>query len=116
MIVPSVVKRKSGARCAKNRGLFFATALFVATISLPDPDQMLRERRMSMSKIASAEEGKTVRESTTPPARDPKLAVKEEYDLARQQGTVQALELFIARHPDDPLATKARADLRSLSR
>jgi hypothetical protein len=27
---------------------------------------------------------------------------------------VQAFELFIARHPDDPLAEKARADLQRL--
>jgi hypothetical protein len=42
--------------------------------------------------------------------------VEEEYQLARRQGTPQALELFIARHPNDPLADKARADLRLLSR
>ena len=53
---------------------------------------------------------------TMPPARDPKLAVEEEYEMARRLNTVQALELFIARHPEDPLAAKARADLRSLSR
>ena len=51
-----------------------------------------------------------------PPARDPRLAVDEEYQMARRLNTVQALELFIARHPDDPLAARARADLRSLSR
>ena len=53
---------------------------------------------------------------TMAPARDPRLAVEEEYQMARQLNTVQALELFIARHPDDPLAARARADLRSLSR
>ena len=52
----------------------------------------------------------------TPAARDPKLAVDEEYQLALRQGTIQALELFIARHPDDPLAEKARADVRQRSR
>jgi hypothetical protein len=56
------------------------------------------------------------RGNTTPPARDPKLAVEEEYQLARTQNTVQALKLFIARHPDDPLAEKARADLQGLLR
>jgi hypothetical protein len=55
-------------------------------------------------------------QSTTPPARDPKLAVEEEYQLALRQGTVQALELFIARHPDDPLVEKARASIRALPR
>ena len=70
-----------------------------------------------MSKIAAAEENrKPVRESTTPPARNPEAAVEEEYQIALRQGTSQALELFIARHPDHPLAEKARADLKRLSR
>ncbi|HXO67750.1 MAG TPA: hypothetical protein VN838_02200 [Bradyrhizobium sp.] len=68
-----------------------------------------------MSKIAAADEAqKAVR--TTPPPRDPAVAVEEEYQLALRQGTAPALELFIARHPDSPLAEKARADLRRLSR
>ncbi|CAN7434634.1 hypothetical protein LJR220_003898 [Bradyrhizobium sp. LjRoot220] len=66
--------------------------------------------------IASDAKPGTAAEKTTPPARDPGLAVEEEYQLARRQNTVQALELFIARHPDDPLAAKARAELRRLSR
>lgn len=70
-----------------------------------------------MGKIAAADEmQKTVGEKTTPPARDPKVAVEEEYQLARQRGTVQALKLFIARHADDPLAEKARAELLQMSR
>jgi len=95
---------------------FFATALLVAAISLSYRDQTFREGAISMTKGASADEGKAVRGRTTPPARDPKIAVKEEYEIARERGTVQALELFILRHPDDPLAAKARADLRLLSR
>jgi hypothetical protein len=84
---------------------------------LPDPDHLLRERHFFMSKIAAAEEAqKAVRGSTTPPARNPDAAVAEEYQLALRQGTAAALELFIARHPDGPLAEKARADLRRLSR
>lgn len=96
--------------------LFPATALFVAAMSLPEPNQIYREGGISMSKSTSADQGKAVRESTTPPARDPSIAVQEEYEIARQRGTAQALELFISRHPDDPLAAKARADLRLLSR
>jgi hypothetical protein len=103
-------------RYAECRVLFFATALFVAAISLIDPDRMFLEGQISMAKSATADEAKAVRERTTPPARDPKIAVQEEYETARQRGTVEALELFIARHPDDPLAGKARADLRLLSR
>jgi hypothetical protein len=44
---------------------------------------------------------------TTPPPRDPKIAVEEEFELARKRGTTEALELFILRHPDDPLAERA---------
>lgn len=45
---------------------------------------------------------------TTPPARDPNIAVQEEFELARKSGTIEAIQLFILRHPDDPLAEKAR--------
>jgi hypothetical protein len=81
-----------------------------------DPNHSLRERRIVMTKILAADETQdTIRDRTTPPARDPKAAVEEEYQLARQQGTAQAL-LFIARHADGPLAEKARPDLRRMSR
>ncbi|MDN5006374.1 hypothetical protein ACFQZO_36745 [Bradyrhizobium sp. GCM10027634] len=66
---------------------------------------------------ASAEDGgKARRAPSVPPARDPAAAVAEEYELARQKGTAEAFELFIARHGDDPLAEKARAELKRLSR
>jgi len=58
----------------------------------------------------------TAAQDATPLARDPALAVEEEYQLARRSNTIQSLELFIARHPNHPLAAKARADLRLLSR
>lgn len=103
-------------RYAERRPLFCTTALLAIVMSLPDPVQPSRERPISMSKSAAADETKASRETITPPARDPKIAVQEEYEIARQRGTAQALELFISRHPDDPLAAKARADLRSLSR
>lgn len=56
------------------------------------------------------------REPMTPLARDPSVAVEEEYEMARKAATPQALELFIARHPDSPQAQKARADLASMKR
>ena len=57
-----------------------------------------------------------VRDSTVPPARDPRIAVEEEYQIALERGTAEALQLFIERHPDSPLAEKARAELKRLSR
>ncbi|WP_346657295.1 hypothetical protein [Bradyrhizobium monzae] len=68
------------------------------------------------SKANAAESAREKRSPTVPPARDPSVAVAEEYDTARRKNTVEAYKLFIARHGDDPLAAKARADLWRLSR
>jgi hypothetical protein len=50
------------------------------------------------------------------PARDPSAAVAEEFEAARRSGTREAWELFLARHGDDPLAERARAELGRLPR
>ena len=42
------------------------------------------------------------------PAPDAEAAVQSEYDGATRKGTREALERFIRRHPDHPLAQKAR--------
>ena len=107
-------KAKSG-RKAGDCSPLLVTSLLAAIVLLIDPGDLLCERRILMAK-AAGETPKPVPQATTPPARDPKIAVEEEYQIARQQGTVQALELFIARHPDDPLAQKALADLRQILR
>jgi len=110
-------KKAKGARKAEGRSSALVTSLLAAIVLLIDPDDLLCERRILMAKVAAAgETPKPVPQATTPPARDPKIAVEEEYQIARQRGTVKALELFIARHPDDPLAQKARADLRRMTR
>lgn len=46
--------------------------------------------------------------SEVPPARDGNIAIKEELCAARKANTVKAYDLFIARHPDHPLAETAR--------
>ena len=51
---------------------------------------------------------------TLPPPRDPELAVREEYELARQRGSAEALELFIRRHADHALAAEARKELERM--
>ena len=100
-----------------NRSSVLMTAAAATIMVLFNSDAMRQERGIFMADKAAANEiQKGVRERTTPPARDPKEAVEEEYLMARRQGTVQALELFIARHGDDILAEKARADLRRLSK
>jgi hypothetical protein len=97
--------------------LAFTISLPTVAVFLPDPDRLLQKGHLSMAKaIASDAKPDSAPAKAMPPARDPKLAVEEEYQMARRQNSVQALELFIARHPDDPLAARARADLRSLSR
>ncbi|MBI5261284.1 MAG: hypothetical protein HY852_05630 [Bradyrhizobium sp.] len=88
-----------------------------STIMALGADHPLSDGQPVMANKAAADEiGKQVRDPTVPPARDPAIAVAEEYELARRKGTAEALELFIARHSDDPLAEKARAELRRLSR
>jgi hypothetical protein len=56
------------------------------------------------------------RTDVEPLPRDPEIAVREEYDLAVAAGTKTALELFIARHSDHPLAKTAEARLKSLGK
>ena len=45
---------------------------------------------------------------TMTPAPDAEAAVQSEYDGATRKGTREAYERFIRRHPDHPLAQKAR--------
>lgn len=96
----------------------FTIYLLIIAIFLPGSNHLLQRSHLSMAKaIASdAMPDKAAAANTMLPARDPQLAVEEEYQAARRQNTIQALNLFIARHPDNPLAAKARADLRSLAR
>jgi hypothetical protein len=103
------------------RSGYFGAALaaaLVATITLStDPDPVVRARQLALFAMANANENLSMApQNTTPPARDPEIAVEEEYQIARRRGTAEALKLFIARHPDGPLADKARTDLRRLPR
>lgn len=45
--------------------------------------------------------------NTVPPARDPQIAVQEEFDAAKIKGTVETWDLFLARHNDNPLTLSA---------
>lgn len=47
---------------------------------------------------------------------DPEKAVRVEYENLKSKGTREALELFIARHPEHPLADQAREDLKRLDK
>lgn len=49
------------------------------------------------------------------PARDGDVAIREELCAARKAGTLAAYDLFIARHPDHPLARTAREERAALA-
>lgn len=48
------------------------------------------------------------------PARDPDIAVQEEFQQAEETATVDAWRLFLARHPDHALAAAAKEKLAAL--
>lgn len=50
-----------------------------------------------------------------PPARDGNIAIREELEAARRAATLAAYDLFIARHPDHPLARVAQEERRMLA-
>jgi hypothetical protein len=50
------------------------------------------------------------RSKPLPLPRDPEIAVREEFELARAQGTTAAYDLFIRRHGNHPLAAQARRE------
>lgn len=54
------------------------------------------------------------RGGVVPPARDPEVAVTQEYAHFKALGTREALELFIQRHPRHRLADQARDDLMKM--
>lgn len=100
-----------------NTGSRLAAYLLGTLTALIGSSHLLLKERFAMAEDAKAEHaGKAPRAPSMPPARDPSIAVAEEYELARRAGTAEALELFIARHGDDHLVEKARADLMRLSR
>ena len=49
-----------------------------------------------------------------PPARDPQIAVQEEFDAAKAKGTIAAWDLFLARHNDNLLALPAERERAKL--
>jgi hypothetical protein len=94
-----------------------SAGLVGALMALSGPDHLAPGGLPAMVGKANADDGANARRApSVPAARDPSAAVAEEYELARQKGTAEAFELFIARHGDDPLAEKARAELKRLSR
>ena len=48
-------------------------------------------------------------------ARDGNIAIQQELDAARKAATLEAYDLFIARHPQHPLAVIARRERAELA-
>ena len=96
--------------------MWLASSLASLTTSF-DLAQTFKERQPFMARNAAANEVRPGKqEQSVPLARDADAAVREEYEAARRQGRAQALQLFIARHPDHSLAAEARADLERLAK
>lgn len=100
----------------RRSGLVLAI-LPAATVLLPFPDCISPGEDILMPRKAHAgPPSAAAPERTVPPARNPEIAVEEEYNIARRRGTAEALELFIARHPEGALAERARAELLKMKR
>jgi hypothetical protein len=53
---------------------------------------------------------------TSIPPRDGNIAIHQELDAARRAGTLEAYDLFIARHPRHPLVATARQEREQIAR
>ena len=65
---------------------------------------------------AAVKERRPLRSTELPRPLDPEVAVRSELNVARRAGTREAYDLFIARHPDHPLARVAREEREALPR
>lgn len=55
------------------------------------------------------------RSTDQPRPRDGDVAIRQELDAARRAGTRAAYDLFLARHPDHPLAATARRERAAMA-
>src|SRR5688572_9486971 len=93
---------------------FFCAALLVVTAGSVSAGMLhagggtALERIMSMTKGDPDRTAQAERSENLPLPRDPDIAVREEFELARARGTAEAWQLFIARHANHRLAAEAR--------
>lgn len=88
--------------------------LFMAALSGAAAEPAFAPRERNLMPSDSPKIAQTGRSEPLPLPRDPNLAVREEFDMARTQNTVEAWELFIARHGEHRLAAEARKELGKL--
>lgn len=94
-----------------HRGIIMLGLLTISACSLPSDQAMLKSKGNVVNNHAR---DPLTAQSTLPPPRDPQLAVQEEFDGAKQKGTIAAWQLFLARHPDNIMAAPARRELNRL--
>jgi hypothetical protein len=81
------------------------------------PGRLTRFSAAALALAAAAGAGAVaMAEPPIVPARDGDIAIRQELDAACRAGTVEAYDLFIARHPDHPLAEIARRERARLAR
>lgn len=78
------------------------------------PSPLILALSAAMTLGAAAEGRAPVADESANRARDGNIAIMEELVAARKAGTVEAYDLFIARHPDHALAEVARAERERL--
>ena len=69
---------------------------------------------LALASLSSTTNAESILNNKAPPARDGNVAIEQELCAARIAGTVESYELFIARHPDHPLARIAKRERDAL--
>lgn len=101
-------------RSTPRRGL--AVAIGAACLALaPLPAAAAQRPVATAGQAYEVRKAMSTTQQTRNPARDGNIAIREEFDAAVAQNTAAALELFILRHPDHPLAAEARLRLDALT-
>ena len=103
----SVLKREISAQSRPLLGLAYTLLVICAVCPKILAQKETYVETTSVSKAVKKEE-------PMQNARDPDIAIKEEYGAAIKVGTVKALNLFVARHPESPLADRAQRALKLL--
>jgi hypothetical protein len=80
-----------------------------ATKTIPKAKSSLPAESASMGQATNQSPAQPV-PRTAPPARDPQIAVQEEFDTAMATSTSAAWDLFVARHPSNPLTPRAKIE------
>ena len=84
----------------------FCSVLLTSACSVTTPEHSALDQEHSSLNFSKSSQ---VTNTTAAPARDGNIAIREEFEVAKQKNTVKAYDLFIARHPNHYLAETAKA-------